>query len=123
MLLFTMRTSSSTSQTQAASAVPALVMARGHRIDGVNEIPFVLGDDFAKIDKTAAALKVFTDLGVEPELDKSKDSKKIRAGKGKMRNRRYVLRRGPLVVYNTGEEAVVRAVRNLVGVETSHVDR
>ena len=43
---------------QAASAVPALVMARGHRIDGVNEIPFVLGDDFAKVDKTGAALKV-----------------------------------------------------------------
>jgi len=107
----------------AASAVPALVMARGHRIEGVNEIPFVLDESFAKLDKTSAAIKALGALGVGPELDKSKDSKKIRAGKGKMRNRRYVLRRGPLVVYAAGEEAVVKAVRNLVGVETACVDR
>lgn len=107
----------------AASAVPALVMARGHRIEGVNEIPFVLDESFAKLDKTAAAVKVLGALGVGAELDKSKDSKKIRAGKGKMRNRRYVLRRGPLVVYAAGEQSVVKAVRNLVGVETACVDR
>lgn len=35
-----------------------------------------------------------------------KDSKKIRAGKGKMRNRRYVMRRGPLVVYDKSEVTV-----------------
>lgn len=34
---------------------------------------------------------------------KVKDSKKIRAGKGKMRNRRYVMRRGPLIVYDKSE--------------------
>eukprot|EP00624_Nannochloropsis_granulata_P004480 evm.model.NODE_3223_length_6134_cov_23.317085.2 len=107
----------------AASAVPALVMARGHRVDGVAEIPFVLDSTFSKLDKTAQAVKVLGTLGVGPELDKSKDSKKIRAGKGKMRNRRYVLRRGPLVIYNTGEEGVVKAVRNIVGVEAAHVDR
>jgi large subunit ribosomal protein L4e len=107
----------------AASAVPALVMARGHRVDGVAEIPFVLDESFAKVDKTAQAVKVLGALGVGPELDKSKDSKKIRAGKGKMRNRRYVLRRGPLVIYSTGEEGVVKAVRNIVGVEAAHVDR
>ena len=33
--------------------MPALVMARGHRIEGVNEIPFVLDDTFAKLDKTS----------------------------------------------------------------------
>lgn len=33
----------------------------------------------------------------------AKDSKKIRAGKGKMRNRRYVMRRGPLVIYDKSE--------------------
>ena len=107
----------------AASAVPALVMARGHRIDAVNEIPFVLDSSFAKVGKTAQAIKVLGALGVGAELDKAKDSKKIRAGKGKMRNRRYVLRRGPLVVYAAGEEGVVKAVRNLVGVEAACVDR
>lgn len=51
-----------------------------------------------------------------------KDSKKIRAGKGKMRNRRYVQRRGPLVIYEKSE-GINRAFRNLPGVETACVDR
>merc|ERR1719295_2536327 len=36
----------------AASAVPALVAARGHRIDNVAEIPLVLENDFQKPRKT-----------------------------------------------------------------------
>lgn len=51
-----------------------------------------------------------------------KESKKIRAGKGKMRNRRYVMRRGPLVIYDKSE-GIHRAFRNLPGVETACVDR
>merc|ERR1711957_725930 len=49
-------------------------------------------------------------------------SKKIRAGKGKARGRRYVLRRGPLVIYKTND-GVERAFRNLPGVELCCVDR
>jgi len=47
--------------------------------------------------------------------------KKLRAGKGKMRNRRYVSRRGPLIVYNN-DNGIGRAFRNLPGVELAHVD-
>merc|ERR1712066_351105 len=43
-------------------------------------------------------------------------------GKGKMRNRRYTMRRGPLVVYNE-DNGIVRAMRNIPGVETACVDR
>merc|ERR1719183_2763971 len=61
-------------------------------------------------------------LGCEEELQRILDSKKVRAGKGKMRNRRYVMRRGPLVVYNE-DNGIVRAMRNIPGVETACVDR
>merc|ERR1719446_584897 len=61
-------------------------------------------------------------LGCEEELQKVNDSKKVRAGKGKMRNRRYVMRRGPLVVYSE-DNGIVRAIRNIPGVETACVDR
>ncbi len=37
-------------------------------------------------------------------------SKNLRRGKGKMRNRRYVQRKGPLVVY--GNDAGIRCVRS-----------
>merc|ERR1711871_1731360 len=60
-------------------------------------------------------------IGCEEELQRVLDSKKIRSGKGKMRNRRYVMSRGPLVVYNE-DNGLVRALRNIPGVETASVD-
>merc|ERR1711981_1330828 len=43
-------------------------------------------------------------------------------GKGKMRNRRHVQRRGPLVVYGN-DNGISKAFRNLSGVEVASVDR
>jgi large subunit ribosomal protein L4e len=98
-------------------------MARGHRIDEVSEVPLVVSDSFASLSKTSAAYATFKKLGVDAEIEKCKDSKKVRAGRGKMRNRRYVMRRGPLVVYAGAADSVTRAIRNFPGVESSHVDR
>ena len=51
-------------------------------------------------------------------------SKAVRAGKGKGRNRRYISRRGPLLVTASADSAeVARAFRNLAGVDVAHVDR
>merc|ERR1712127_728954 len=55
-------------------------------------------------------------------VTKAAASKKIRAGKGKARGRRYVLRRGPLVIYQKND-GVAQAFRNLPGVELCCVDR
>ncbi|CAM9369259.1 unnamed protein product [Ectocarpus sp. 4 AP-2014] len=106
----------------AATAVPALVMARGHRVEEVPELPLVVDTSLETCSKTAAAIATLTALGAAAEVEKVKDSKKIRAGKGKMRNRRYVMRRGPLVIYDKSE-GISRAFRNLPGVETACVDR
>lgn len=64
-----------------------------------------------------------TAVGAGPDVEKVKASKKLRAGKGKMRNRRHKQRRGPLVVYSPTEDGkeLVRAFRNIPGVETSSV--
>ena len=61
-------------------------------------------------------------MGVAPDLDKAKNSRNIRRGKGKMRNRRYVGRKGPLVVY-ANDSGISKAFRNLPGVEVASVDR
>ena len=50
------------------------------------------------------------------------DSRKLRAGKGKMRNRRFTMRKGPLVVYKT-DNGITRAFRNIPGVDLVCVDR
>jgi large subunit ribosomal protein L4e len=106
----------------AASAVPALVMARGHRVEEVPELPLVVDNSLQGVRKTAQAYKIMQTLGASDDCDKAKSSKKIRAGKGKMRNRRYVLRRGPLIIYDK-KEGLEKAFRNLPGVETASVDR
>eukprot|EP00178_Gracilaria_changii_P006254 TRINITY_DN2072_c0_g3_i2.p2 TRINITY_DN2072_c0_g3~~TRINITY_DN2072_c0_g3_i2.p2 ORF type:complete len:373 (-),score=56.77 TRINITY_DN2072_c0_g3_i2:15-1133(-) len=106
----------------AATAVPALVMARGHRVEEVPELPLVVDTSLESCTKTAAALATLTALGAAAEVEKVKDSKKIRAGKGKMRNRRYVQRRGPLIVH-AGDRDMVRGFRNLPGIEFAHVER
>uniref|UniRef100_A0A7S1ZGY2 Large ribosomal subunit protein uL4 C-terminal domain-containing protein n=1 Tax=Trieres chinensis TaxID=1514140 RepID=A0A7S1ZGY2_TRICV len=106
----------------AASAVPALVMARGHRIDDVPEIPLVVDDSVQSLKKTSAAKDALAAVGAMDDVEKAANSKKIRAGKGKMRNRRYTLRRGPLVVY-ASNDGVEQAFRNLPGVELCDVSR
>jgi len=40
----------------AATAVPALVLARGHRAFDLPQIPLVLDDEVGKIEKTSAAI-------------------------------------------------------------------
>merc|ERR1719446_1172215 len=106
----------------AASSLPPLVMARGHRIGAVSELPLVVSDGAESIQKTKQALEMLNKLGCEEELTKVSDSKKLRSGKGKMRNRRYTMRRGPLVVYSE-DNGIVRAMRNIPGVETACVTR
>ncbi|OMO55933.1 Ribosomal protein L4/L1e [Corchorus capsularis] len=107
----------------SASAIPALVMARGHRIESVPELPLVISDSAESVEKTSGAIKVLKQIGAFADVEKAKDSQAIRAGKGKMRNRRYISRKGPLIVYGTEGAKLVKAFRNLPGVEIVNVDR
>ena len=106
----------------AASAVPALVMARGHKVEEVPEIPLVLDSALESTKKTSAAKEILNAVGAYDDVEKAANSKQIRAGKGKMRNRRYTSRRGPLVIYKEND-GVAQAFRNLPGVELCCVSR
>jgi len=106
----------------AASALPSLVMARGHKISKVAECPVVIDSSAENCDKTSKAMKILENLGALEDVEKSKSSRQVRSGKGKMRNRRYVQRRGPLVVY-AEDNGINKAFRNISGVECASVDR
>lgn len=106
----------------AASALPSLVLARGHRIEQVEEVPLVVGSDVESLKKTKEAVAVLKAVNAYADVVKVSNSRKIRAGKGKMRNRRHRQRRGPLVVYNK-DDGIVKAFRNLPGVEIVSVHR
>lgn len=106
----------------AASALPSLVMARGHEISDVAEVPLVIHGSVESMKKTAMAVKLLKSLGAYDDVERVMDTRKVRAGKGKLRNRRFKQRRGPLVVYDK-DEGIVRAFRNLPGLDLCSVDR
>jgi large subunit ribosomal protein L4e len=105
----------------AASAVTPLVLARGHKISNVPELPLVV--ESLNVDSTKALLQTLKSVGAGEDMKRSRDSKKVRTGQGKLRNSRYVLRRGPLIVYGEQNENVKRTARNLPGVDFVNVHR
>lgn len=81
----------------AASACAPLVQARGHSIEEVPELPMVV--DNLNVDSTKALLKSLQNVGATGDLHRARHLKTKRAGQGKMRNSRFVLRKGPLLIY------------------------
>jgi large subunit ribosomal protein L4e len=106
----------------AASALPALVMARGHRIGRVPEMPLVVSNAAESTAKTAQAVALLERFGAGEDLARVRASRQVRKGRGKLRNRRHTQRRGPLVVH-AADDGLARAMRNIPGVELANVDR
>ncbi|RLI09541.1 50S ribosomal protein L4 [Candidatus Bathyarchaeota archaeon] len=100
----------------AATADRDVVARRGHVVDEVPSLPLVASDEVQAIARTGEAVELFMNLGLWPDVLRAKESKKVRAGKGKMRGRRYKMAVGPLVVVGE-DEGIIRAVRNLPGVD------
>ena len=84
----------------AATGVPALVMAKGHRIDHISEVPLVVSDKIQSYTKTKEAHIFLKKSKAYADIDQVVKSKRFRAGKGKMRGRKRVQKRGPLVIYD-----------------------
>ena len=107
----------------AASAVPALVSARGHHIGGVAQIPLVINSKSVNvIRKTKQAVYLLKKINAYSDVLKVIASQTARAGQGKMRGRNTKARKGPLVVYGTEEIQAIRAFRNIPGVDTCKVE-
>jgi len=106
----------------AATAVPSLVLARGHRVEEIEEVPLVVSDAVESLTKTKAAVAALKAFKAHADVVKVANSKKTRAGKGKMRGRRHTQRRGPLIVY-AEDNGIVKAFRNIPGVELANVRR
>lgn len=106
----------------SASGVAALVMARGHRVERLGEVPFVVSDDIQSYKKTKQAVQFLKRVRAWDDVQRVESAKSLRAGKGKNRNRRYKQRVGPLVIYKENN-GISRAFRNVPGVDTMSVER
>lgn len=104
----------------AATAVPALAKARGH-IFSMN-LPVVATSEIETVSKTSEIRKFLVAAGLWDDVERAKDGKTIRAGKGKMRGRKYKNRKSLLIVA-AADQGLGKASRNLPGVDFITVDR
>jgi large subunit ribosomal protein L4e len=102
----------------AASVREDLVRGRGHLYDGA--VPVIFEDKFESLNRTKDIISALTAAGVYQDIERAKESRKVRAGRGKMRGRRYKQRKSLLIV--TTEEPL-RSARNLAGVDVVTVDQ
>jgi len=105
----------------AATGVPSLVMAKGHVIDGIPEVPLVVADSVQSFTKTKQAVEFLRRNKAWADIAKVYASRRMRAGKGKLRNRRHVQKLGPLVVYDQ-DQGLTKAFRNIPGCDAIQVD-
>ncbi|XDC88152.1 hypothetical protein R6Z07F_019325 [Ovis aries] len=87
----------------------------GHRREEVPELPLVVEDKAEGYKKTIEAVLLPKKLKPWNDIKKAYASQRMRAGKGKMRNRRRIQRRGPCIVYNE-DNGIIKAFRNIPGI-------
>lgn len=102
----------------AATANPELVKKRNHQIDNI-KLPVIIEDKFETLKKTKDIIDILEKIGLKSELDRTKQ-KKVRAGVGKTRTRKYKKKVGPLII--TSEKAALKtSAKNIPGISTAPV--
>merc|ERR1711973_423769 len=95
--------------------------AKGHVINGIHEVPLVVSDKVQAFQKTKEAVIFLRRNKAWADVAKVYATRRMRAGKGKLRNRRRVQKLGPLVIYDQ-DQGLTKAFRNIPGVDCIQVD-
>lgn len=103
----------------AATASREIVAGRGHALPERKSLPIVVDDRLDSLKKTGEMRKALESLGLAAELERC-SARKVRAGKGTMRNRRYKTKKGPLLVIGE-DRGAVKAAANIRGVDVVSV--
>ncbi|MCK4718147.1 MAG: 50S ribosomal protein L4, partial [Thermoplasmata archaeon] len=105
----------------AATADKSIVSERGHRFSDDLLLPVIVENKIADVNSTKDVLLLLDSIGVMADIERSKNGRHIRAGKGKMRGRKYREPRSILLVLapEEGGSTVGKAMgfKNLSGVE------
>jgi large subunit ribosomal protein L4e len=105
----------------AATGDKETVAKRGHPVEDIPDFPLVVVDAVEDLQRTKDVESALLALGVWGDVFRVKESRKVRAGKGKGRGRRYKKAVGPLIVV-AKDGGIRRAARNLPGVNVALVD-
>ncbi|MBW6469919.1 MAG: 50S ribosomal protein L4 [Methanosarcinaceae archaeon] len=103
----------------AATINLELVKARGHKFDA--NVPLVVEDALEDLTKTKEVISFMQAAGIYDDVIRAKEGRHIRAGKGKLRGRKYKHKKSILIV--AGEYSpILKAASNLSGVDIATVD-
>ncbi|MDT7867968.1 MAG: 50S ribosomal protein L4 [Acidianus sp.] len=101
----------------AATAYVDLVRARGHVFEA-SAVPIVIDSAVLQsVKRTREARELLKKLGVYSDVERAAEGTKVRAGKGKMRGRRYVEPKSVLFVLEDHASPFAMAVKGLPGVD------
>ena len=112
-----------------ATGDPDLVRKRGHRFEDSIDLPLVVEEEFEHLHQiidesgedisyTRKVRETLESLGVGDDLVRAKEGRHIRAGRGKLRGRKYRVPRSILVVLSEFN-GMEKAINNLAGVEVT----
>ena len=101
----------------AATINKELVLKRGHKIP--DHYPFIIDESIESVTKTKQLINILEKLGFRDELERAK-VKKVRAGKGKLRGRRY-RRKKSLLIVGVNIDNLEKAARNIPGIDIVNV--
>ncbi|MBM4237049.1 MAG: 50S ribosomal protein L4 [Euryarchaeota archaeon] len=93
------------------------VRDRGHRFSEELTVPVVVEDDIEKISRTQEVVEVLESIGIGTDVTRATDGRKTRAGRGKMRGRKYRTPKSILIVVSDKEAPLFEGAGNLPGVD------
>lgn len=103
----------------AATGNSELVKKRGHLFSA--SLPLVVVDEFSSLARTKDVKSFLEAAKLWDDIQRAKKTR-IRAGKGKLRGRRYKQPKSILIV-TAEDKGVVKAARNLAGVDVVNIDQ
>lgn len=102
----------------AATSQHALVLARGHRVDAKTAVPVIVEDGLENVSKASDLVELLGKLGLGGDLERAQSGIHVRAGRGKMRGRRYRTPTSLLLVASKVDK-LRRGAGNLPGVDVT----
>ena len=105
----------------AATTNKEIVENRGHKVADLEQVPIIVEDDLEAVKTAKQSREIFEKLGVYDDVIRAKEGKRIRAGRGKTRGRKYKKVKGPLVVVGE-DKGISLGARNHAGVDVVVVE-
>jgi len=93
-----------------------LVSSRGHTFKKKLTLPIVVQNEIEELDSLKDAIETLKEIGVYEDVIRANQGRKVRAGRGKMRSRRYRKPRSLLLVFSKLDKAR-RSFGNLPGID------